>query len=137
MFESGSYKFQPEHVALYEALEDSMDHDNRDEFLEATVKSRKRRHDDQDPLSPTQDSKQGKKKRHDFYASASHQPQAQMPSAWKTTDTRDVPSISSKQKTTSQSGQPVEDVLIPNNMHFSNAEDTDVAHLLKIKPRPD
>ncbi|GJR73284.1 hypothetical protein Tco_0085649 [Tanacetum coccineum] len=35
MFESGSYRSQPEHVALYEALEASMDRENRGEFLEA------------------------------------------------------------------------------------------------------
>nr|GEU41625.1 hypothetical protein [Tanacetum cinerariifolium]GEX92296.1 hypothetical protein [Tanacetum cinerariifolium] len=33
MFESGSYKSLPEHVALYEALEASMKRENRDEFL--------------------------------------------------------------------------------------------------------
>ncbi|GJV36026.1 hypothetical protein Tco_1408503 [Tanacetum coccineum] len=33
MFESGSYKSLPEHVALYEALEASMERANRDEFL--------------------------------------------------------------------------------------------------------
>nr|GEU54059.1 hypothetical protein [Tanacetum cinerariifolium] len=33
MFESGSYKSLPEHVALYEALESSMERENRDEFL--------------------------------------------------------------------------------------------------------
>ncbi|GKF86615.1 hypothetical protein Tco_0254442, partial [Tanacetum coccineum] len=49
MFESGKYQSLPEHVALYKALEASIDHDNMDEFLEATAKSRKRRRDDQDP----------------------------------------------------------------------------------------
>ncbi|GJY36778.1 hypothetical protein Tco_0422156 [Tanacetum coccineum] len=43
------------------------------------------------------------------------EPQAQTPSAWKTTDTIDVPSSCSKQKTASQSGQPVEDVPIPDH----------------------
>ncbi|GJT95830.1 hypothetical protein Tco_1091348 [Tanacetum coccineum] len=33
MFESGSYKSHPEHVALYEALEASMERAQRDEFL--------------------------------------------------------------------------------------------------------
>ncbi|GJS95028.1 hypothetical protein Tco_0801996 [Tanacetum coccineum] len=33
MFESGTYRSQSEHVALYEALEASMERDNRDEFL--------------------------------------------------------------------------------------------------------
>nr|GEW32136.1 retrovirus-related Pol polyprotein from transposon TNT 1-94 [Tanacetum cinerariifolium] len=70
---------QPEHVALYEALEASMDPDNKEEFLEATAKSHKRRRDDQDPPPPSPDLDQGKKKRHDSDASASHQPQAQIP----------------------------------------------------------
>ncbi|GKF71180.1 hypothetical protein Tco_0207294, partial [Tanacetum coccineum] len=42
MFESGSYKSLPEHVALYEALEASMEHENGDEFLAEKDKSRKR-----------------------------------------------------------------------------------------------
>ncbi|GJT76134.1 hypothetical protein Tco_1042859 [Tanacetum coccineum] len=37
MFESGSYRSHLEHTALYDALELSMDHDNREEFKEATV----------------------------------------------------------------------------------------------------
>nr|GEW70012.1 hypothetical protein [Tanacetum cinerariifolium] len=75
MFESGSYRLQSEHEALYEALEASMDRENMEEFVEATNKSCKRRHDDQDP--PPKDSDQNKKKRHDSNASASKQPQAQ------------------------------------------------------------
>nr|GEX68533.1 hypothetical protein [Tanacetum cinerariifolium] len=137
MFESGSYRSQPKHVALYEALDASMDRDNRDEFLEATAKSCKTRHDDQDPPPPLTDSDQGKKTRHNSDASASYQPQVSMPSAWKTTDTEDVPSSSSKQKTVSHSGQPVEYVLIPDDAHFLDTEDTNVAYLPKIKPRPD
>ncbi|GJR69338.1 hypothetical protein Tco_0015403 [Tanacetum coccineum] len=46
MFESGSYRSHPEHATLYEALEASMDRDNREEFLEETSMSRKRRRDD-------------------------------------------------------------------------------------------
>nr|GEY84593.1 hypothetical protein [Tanacetum cinerariifolium] len=34
IFKSGTYRSHPEHVALYEALEASMDRDNRDEFLD-------------------------------------------------------------------------------------------------------
>nr|GEZ49963.1 hypothetical protein [Tanacetum cinerariifolium] len=45
MFESGSYKLLPEHVALYEALEASMERENRDEFVAKKDKSRKRRRD--------------------------------------------------------------------------------------------
>nr|GEY33644.1 hypothetical protein [Tanacetum cinerariifolium] len=39
MFKSGFYKLLPEHVALYEALEASMEHANRDEFLAEKEKS--------------------------------------------------------------------------------------------------
>ncbi|GJT26066.1 hypothetical protein Tco_0906341 [Tanacetum coccineum] len=52
MFESGSYKSHPDHKALYKALEVSMDRDNREEFIEAKDKSRKRRHDDRYPPPP-------------------------------------------------------------------------------------
>nr|GEW09014.1 hypothetical protein [Tanacetum cinerariifolium] len=52
MFESGSYKSLPKHVALYKALDASMERANRGEFLVEKDKSRKRRHDDQDPPQP-------------------------------------------------------------------------------------
>nr|GEW15470.1 hypothetical protein [Tanacetum cinerariifolium] len=52
MFESGSYKSLPEHVALYEALEASMERENKDEFVAKKDKSRKRRRDNQDPPPP-------------------------------------------------------------------------------------
>ncbi|GKF85821.1 hypothetical protein Tco_0253648 [Tanacetum coccineum] len=35
MLESGSYRSLPEHTALYEALEASMDRENREEFMDA------------------------------------------------------------------------------------------------------
>ncbi|GJZ55550.1 hypothetical protein Tco_0610743 [Tanacetum coccineum] len=61
-----------EYSALYEALESSIDHENREEFLEEIAKSQKRRYDDQDPPLPLlKDSDQSKKKRHDSDASAS------------------------------------------------------------------
>ncbi|GKE14708.1 hypothetical protein Tco_1422285, partial [Tanacetum coccineum] len=44
MFESGTYKSLSEHVALYEALEESMKRANKDEFLAEKDKSRKQRH---------------------------------------------------------------------------------------------
>ncbi|GJY92936.1 copia protein [Tanacetum coccineum] len=44
MFESSSYRSHPEHATIYEALEASMDRENREEFIEATAKSRKRRY---------------------------------------------------------------------------------------------
>ncbi|GJU74335.1 hypothetical protein Tco_1265740 [Tanacetum coccineum] len=42
MFEIGTYKSLPEHVALYEALEASIERANREEFLAEKDKSRKR-----------------------------------------------------------------------------------------------
>ncbi|GJU84131.1 hypothetical protein Tco_1291677 [Tanacetum coccineum] len=122
MFESGSYRSQPEHAAFYDVLEVSMDRENREEFIEATTKSRKRRRDDQDPPPPpTKDSNQNKK----------------TSSAWKTSDTREAPSSSAKQKTALQSEQPIDDVPIPDDMHISDSKDIGVAHLPKIKTRPD
>nr|GEZ83023.1 hypothetical protein [Tanacetum cinerariifolium] len=66
LFKIGSYKSHPQHKALYEALEASIDRDNREEFMDAMAKSRKRHRDDQDPpLPPPKDSEQSKKKRYD------------------------------------------------------------------------
>nr|GEW50934.1 hypothetical protein [Tanacetum cinerariifolium] len=63
MFESGSYRSYPEHTALYDALEASMDLENKEEFIDVTAKSRKRRRNDQDPPPhPPKDSDQIKKK---------------------------------------------------------------------------
>ncbi|GJY50747.1 hypothetical protein Tco_0441594 [Tanacetum coccineum] len=97
MFESGTYKSLPEHVALYEALEASMERANRDEFLAEKDKSRKRRCDDQELPSPP-DLDLSKKKRHDSDALGPTQPPAPQSSTWKTSDTREAPSSSSKQK---------------------------------------
>ncbi|GKD96483.1 hypothetical protein Tco_1380380 [Tanacetum coccineum] len=58
-------------------------------------------------------------------------------STWKTSDTREAPSSSSKQKFIPYSEQPVEDVPIPDDMNISDSEDTDTAHLPKIKTKPD
>ncbi|GKB49832.1 hypothetical protein Tco_0900585 [Tanacetum coccineum] len=137
MFESGSYRTHPEHVALYEALEASIERANRDEFLAEKDKSRKRRRDYQDPPSPPPDSDLSKKKRHDSDASGSKPPPAPQSSAWKTSDTREAPSSSSKQNSAPHSEQPVEDVPIPDDVNVSDSEDTDTAHLPKIKTRPD
>ncbi|GKC25573.1 hypothetical protein Tco_1027723 [Tanacetum coccineum] len=87
MFESGTYKSLPKHVALYEALKASMKRANRDEFLAKKDKSQKRRCDDKDPPPPLPDS----------YLN----------------------------------------VPIPDDMSISDSEDTDIAHLPKIKTRPD
>ncbi|GJS01858.1 hypothetical protein Tco_0318366 [Tanacetum coccineum] len=135
MFESGTYKSLPEHVALYEAFEASMDRANRDEFIAEKDKSRKRRRDDQYP-PPLPDSDLSKKKRHDSDASGSSQPPAPQSSAWKTSDTREAPSSSSKQKSGPYSEEPVEDVPMPDIAHISDSEDTNSAHLPKIKLRP-
>ncbi|GJY39909.1 retrovirus-related pol polyprotein from transposon TNT 1-94 [Tanacetum coccineum] len=138
MFKSGSYRSQPENTSLYDALEASMDRENQEEFIDATAKSSKRRRDDQDPFPPPlKDSDQSKKKRLDSDASASQQPQAQTSLAWKTTDTRDAPSSSSKQKPDSYSKQPINDIPIPDDMHLLNSEETGVDHLPKIKTRLD
>ncbi|GJU86748.1 hypothetical protein Tco_1294294 [Tanacetum coccineum] len=97
MVETGSYRSPSDHAALYEALELSMDHENREEFIEETAKSCKRRRDDQDPPPPPlKDSDQSKKKRHDSDASASKQSPVQKSSAWNTSNTRESPSNSSK-----------------------------------------
>nr|GEV19283.1 reverse transcriptase domain-containing protein [Tanacetum cinerariifolium] len=87
---------QPEHVALYEALEASMKRDNRDAFLVQKDKS-----------------------------------------PWNTSDTKDAPFGSSKQKSDSISEQPIQEIPIPDDVHVSDTEDIDDAHLLKIKPRLD
>nr|GEZ31444.1 histone deacetylase 14 [Tanacetum cinerariifolium] len=111
MFESGSYMSQSKHD-----------------------KSRKRRRDDQDlPPPPSKEPDKRKKKKHDSDASGS----IQTSSAWKTSDTRDAPSSSSKQKSASISEQHVHDILIPDDVYVSNIKDIDVAHLPKINPRPD
>ncbi|GKB82945.1 hypothetical protein Tco_0949840 [Tanacetum coccineum] len=112
MFETGSYKSLSEHIALYEALEASMERAHRDEFLAEKDKSRKRRRDDQDPPPPPPDSDQSKRRRHDAGASGSSQPQAPQSSAWKKSDTRDDPLSSSKQQSGPHVKQPVEDILI-------------------------
>ncbi|GJS82340.1 hypothetical protein Tco_0748881 [Tanacetum coccineum] len=136
MFESGTYKSLPEHVALYEALEASMERANKDEFFAEKDKSRKRRRDVQDPPPPP-DSDPSKKKRHDSDSSGSSQPPAPQSSAWKTSNTREATSSSSKQQSGPYSEQPIEDVPMPDTVHISDSEDTDTAHLPKIKARPD
>ncbi|GJU85843.1 hypothetical protein Tco_1293389 [Tanacetum coccineum] len=137
MFESGTYKSLPEHVALYEALEASMKHANRDEFFAKKDKSRKRRHDNQDPPPPPPDSDPSKKRRHASDASGSTQPPAPQSLAWKTSNTKEAPSSSSRQKSAPHTEQPVEDVPIPDDVNVSDSEDTDTAHLPKIKTIPD
>ncbi|GJR97040.1 hypothetical protein Tco_0269214 [Tanacetum coccineum] len=102
-----------EHTALYDAHEVSMDRENREEFIEATAKSHKRRRDKQDP------------------------PPLQKSSAWKTSDTKEAPFSSSKKKYVSPSEQLIDDIPIQDDVHLSDSEDTGAAHLPKIKTRPD
>nr|GEY47449.1 hypothetical protein [Tanacetum cinerariifolium] len=86
MFKSGSYRSYPEHTTLYEALEAYMNRENMDEFNEEMAKS------------------------------PSKQPLIQKSSAWKTFDTREAPSSSSKRKHASPSEQSIDDVPIPDDM---------------------
>nr|GEV05429.1 hypothetical protein [Tanacetum cinerariifolium] len=79
MFETSTYKSLPEHVALYEALEASIERANMDELLTEMDKSRKRRCDDQDHPPPPLDSDLSKRRRHDNGACGSSQPQAPQP----------------------------------------------------------
>ncbi|GKF63181.1 hypothetical protein Tco_0186629 [Tanacetum coccineum] len=93
MFETGSYKSLSEHIALYKALEASMERAQRDEFLAKKDKSRKRRRDDQDHPHPPPGSNQSNRIRHDTSTSGSSLLQAPQSSAWKKSDTRDAPPI--------------------------------------------
>nr|GEV37492.1 hypothetical protein [Tanacetum cinerariifolium] len=104
MFESGSYKSIPEHIALYEALEASIERAQRDD----------------------------KRRRHDTDAFGSSLPQAPQSSAWKKSDTQDAPSSSSKQQSNPHAKQPIEDITIPNFANISNSEDTDYAHIQRL-----
>ncbi|GJS88014.1 reverse transcriptase domain-containing protein [Tanacetum coccineum] len=87
------------------------------------------------PPPPLLDSDPSKKRRHTFDASGSLQPPAPQSSAWKMTDTRKAPSSSSKQQSGPHAEQPVEDIPMPDTANISELEDTDSAHLPKIKPR--
>nr|GFC42005.1 hypothetical protein [Tanacetum cinerariifolium] len=137
MFESGSYKLLPEHVAFYEALEASIDRANRDEFLAEKDISCKRRHDDQYPPPPPPDSDLSKKRRHDSGTSWSTQPLAPQSSVWKTSNARKTPSSSSRQKSVSYFQQPIEEAPMPDTTDISDSKENDFVHLPKIKPRPE
>nr|GFB30667.1 hypothetical protein [Tanacetum cinerariifolium] len=100
IFKSGSYRSHSKHTTLYEALEASMDRENREEFNEEMAKCRKRHRDDRDPpLPPLKDSDRSKNKKHDF--------------------------------------DPIDNVPLPDDVHFSDSEDTGAAHLPKIKAQTD
>ncbi|GKG14678.1 hypothetical protein Tco_0354278 [Tanacetum coccineum] len=53
------------------------------------------------------------------------------------TDTREAPLSSSKQHSGPHSEQPVENVPMTDTANISNSKDTNSAHLLKIKQRPE
>ncbi|GJV69956.1 hypothetical protein Tco_1485465 [Tanacetum coccineum] len=137
MFESGTYKSLPEHIVLYEALEASMARAQREKFLAEKDKSRKRRRNDQDLPPPPSYLDLSKRRRHDTGTSGSSLPQAPQSSAWKKSDTRDAPSSSSKKQSGPNVEQPVEDIPIPYSANISDLEDTDSAHLPKIKQMPE
>nr|GEY35526.1 integrase, catalytic region, zinc finger, CCHC-type, peptidase aspartic, catalytic [Tanacetum cinerariifolium] len=108
MFKSGSYRSHLHHSSLYQALEVSMERENKEELTETLDRSRKRGRDDKDPpLPPPKESDRSKKKKHDSDASASKQP------------------------------PPVDDNPVPEDTHLSESEDTGATHLSKIKTRPD
>ncbi|GKC58050.1 hypothetical protein Tco_1085648 [Tanacetum coccineum] len=90
-----------------------------------------------DPPPPLPDLDLNKKKKHDSGASGSSQPPAPQSYVWKTTDTREAPSSSSKQQSGPHAKQPVEDIPMPDTAIISDSEDTDSAHLPKIKQRPE
>ncbi|GJR36115.1 hypothetical protein Tco_1211799 [Tanacetum coccineum] len=136
MFKSGTYKLLPEHIALYEALEESMTRAQSDQFLAEKDKSCKRRHDDQDPPPPPPNLDLTKRRRRDTGTSGSSQPPAPQSSAWKKSDTRDAPSSSSKQQSGPHDEQPVEDMPISDSANISDSKDTGSAHLPHVKPRP-
>ncbi|GJU19149.1 hypothetical protein Tco_1147115 [Tanacetum coccineum] len=138
MFETGSYKSITEHIALYEALEASMERVQRDEFLAKKDKSHNRQRDEQDPPPPPlPDSDLSKRRRHNAGASGSSQLQAPQSLAWKKSDTRDAPLSFSKQQSGPRAEQPIEDIPIQDSDNIYDSEDTDSAHLPKTKQRPE
>ncbi|GJX57492.1 hypothetical protein Tco_0287389 [Tanacetum coccineum] len=109
----------------------------REEFFAERDKSCKRRRDDQDPSPPPPDFDPSKKRRHDSGTSGSSQPPAIQLSAWKSTDTRDAPSSSSKQQSGPHSKQPVKDISMLYTASIFDSEETSSIHLPHIKPRPE
>nr|GEW22582.1 hypothetical protein [Tanacetum cinerariifolium] len=96
------------------ALEASIERANRDEFLAKKDKSRKRRHDDQDPLPPPSDSDLTRGKNLILMLQDQNSLQLHSP----------------------QHGKHLtREKLLPAPL--SNSEDTNTAHLSKIKTRPD
>nr|GEU92614.1 hypothetical protein [Tanacetum cinerariifolium] len=113
------------HVALQALLRDRFKelpkadmkeilHQRMDELLAEKDKSHKRRRDDQD-LPPL----------------------LELDLIWKKSDTQDVPPSSSKQQSDPHVKQPVKDIPMPNTANIFDSEDTDSAHLLKIKQKPE
>nr|GEW34278.1 uncharacterized mitochondrial protein AtMg00810-like [Tanacetum cinerariifolium] len=57
--------------------------------------------------------------------------------AWKTSNTRETPSSSSKEQSACHSEQLIEDVPITDNVNVLDSKDTDITHLPKLKTKPD
>nr|GEV52315.1 retrotransposon protein, putative, unclassified [Tanacetum cinerariifolium] len=81
---------------------------SRDGFFAEIDKLQKRRCDDQDPPPPSPGLDLSKKRRYDSVASGSTQSPAPQSPVWKTSDTRETHSSSSKQQSSSHSEQPIE-----------------------------
>nr|GEU93647.1 integrase, catalytic region, zinc finger, CCHC-type, peptidase aspartic, catalytic [Tanacetum cinerariifolium] len=97
MFETGTYKYLPGHVAIYEALEASMECANRDELFNEM---------------------DNKRRRHDTGVFGSSQPQAPYSSAWKKSDTQEAPPSSFKQQSDPHVEQPVKDIPMPDTANI-------------------
>nr|GEY39340.1 hypothetical protein [Tanacetum cinerariifolium] len=109
----------------------SMDRENKEEFNEEMTKSLKRCRDDQDPPLCFYDPRLLRDSM--MTKILLHLLQKALTEARR----KGRIMISSKQKLASPSVQPVDDNLIPEDMHLSESEDTGAAHLSKIKTRPD
>nr|GEV50407.1 integrase, catalytic region, zinc finger, CCHC-type, peptidase aspartic, catalytic [Tanacetum cinerariifolium] len=122
MWETNSYKAHKDHMMLYKAMEKSMNHDHSDELLKDLVEAQRK-----------------KKKRHDLPktppGSPPHQPPPPPPpaaasaeyTAWKTTDTRLRPSVSSIPKDLHMD----DDTALDEQVHSSDDEDIRNAHIPK------
>ncbi|GKC72254.1 hypothetical protein Tco_1118137 [Tanacetum coccineum] len=98
-----------------------------------------RSHPEHTTLYEAREASMDRKNREDFNEemAKSRKKRFQNSSAWKTSDTIEALSSSSKQKYASPSEQPVDDVPIPDDVHLSDLEDTGAAYFLTIKTRPD
>ncbi|GKD56798.1 hypothetical protein Tco_1290185, partial [Tanacetum coccineum] len=72
---------------------------------------------------------------HKMFETGSSQPPTSQSSAWKTSNTRDVPLSTSKQQSGPHLEQPVEDIPMQGTINISDSEDTGFSHLPKNTPR--